>query len=155
MGERNNAASTATTTTACIAEAAPIRPVPRWLPNIMPPRLQPFVPHPPPALDPHPLPVHGHQEHGSPVAFRCATPPAAFAVAIGTVAGSRTKTCLRRRRDAAAARPSEVQPERSEGGEVRRPNFVEGQHVLRDRGGAGEEEFRGFSSQGYILANRT
>ena len=47
MGESNNAACTATTTTACIAEAAPIRPVPRWLPNIMPPRLQPFVPHPP------------------------------------------------------------------------------------------------------------
>ena len=45
MGDRNNAARTATTTTECVAATASMRPVPRWLPHIMPPRLQPFVPH--------------------------------------------------------------------------------------------------------------
>ena len=45
MGDGNNAASTATTTTECVAATASIRPVTPWLPNIMPPRLQPFVPH--------------------------------------------------------------------------------------------------------------
>ena len=45
VGGRNNAASTATTTTECVAATSSIRPVPRWLPHIVPPRLQPLVPH--------------------------------------------------------------------------------------------------------------
>ena len=45
MGDRNNAASTATTTTECAVAMASMRPVPRWLQRITPPRLQPFVPH--------------------------------------------------------------------------------------------------------------
>ena len=45
MEDRNNASCTATTTTECVVAPASIRPVPRWLPNIMPPRLQPFVLH--------------------------------------------------------------------------------------------------------------
>ena len=45
MEDRNNAASTATTTTESVAATASMRPAPRRLPHIMPPRLQPFVPH--------------------------------------------------------------------------------------------------------------
>ena len=45
MGDRNNAASTATTTTECVAATASMRPVPRWFQRIMPPRLHLFVPH--------------------------------------------------------------------------------------------------------------
>ena len=45
MGNRKDVASTGTTTTECVAATASMRPVPRWLPHVMPSRLQPFVPH--------------------------------------------------------------------------------------------------------------
>jgi len=89
---------------------------------------------PAPALDPLPLPVHGHQEHRSPVAFRPIVSPAAFAAALAAGAAGRTNACLRRRpRNAGTARTPEVKSERPEGGEVCWPNLVEGHHVLQEK----------------------
>lgn len=72
-----------------------------------------------PALNPLPLPMHRHQEHGAPLGV----PVAAAVVMIGQTSTGRCRNNT--------TRSSEIQPERPEGGQVCRPNLVEGEHMLQ------------------------